>query len=175
MARLAAIISTLMVLTTPALAVETEEIGKIKANFGGETIAQPTVIAKQGGKSSATAFLIVPGGGMSNLNLVGYSLDNKRLSLEISYMAEQPGPQTAPVDLTITYAPKGTQEHWTSEDAPTRGKITFTSLETKGKEGSAVGTFKAQLCYVKDRSSGPDIKNCRPIEGSFDTKLFVQK
>lgn len=175
MTRLAAIISTLMVLTTPALAVETEEIGKIKANFGGETIAQPTVLAKQGGKSSATAFLIIPGGGMSNLNFVGYSLDNKRLSLEISYMTERPGPQTVPVDLTITYAPKGTKEHWTSEDAPTRAKITFTTLETKGKEGRAAGAFKALLCYAKDHSSGPDTKNCRPIEGSFETKLFVEK
>ncbi len=90
-------------------------------------------------------------------------------------MSEQPGPQTAPIELTITYAPKGTKEYWTSMDAPTPGKITLTTLERKGNEGRAVGTFKALLCFAKDYSSGPDTKNCRPIDGSFDTKFFVEK
>lgn len=173
--RLAAIVFTLMVVMTAVLAVELEEIGKIKANFGGEAIAQPTVLAKSGGKGSATAFLILPGAGMSDLSLVGYGRDNKRLGLEVSYMTEQPGPKTAPMDLKITYAPKGTKEHWTSEDAPTAGKITFTTLETKGNEGRAVGTFKALLCYAKSYESGPDTRNCRPIEGSFDTRFIVEK
>ena len=164
-----------MILTTPALALEIKEIGKIKANFGGETITQPTVLAQRNGKASPTAFLILPGAGISSLNLAGYSRDNKRLGLEVTYMTEQPGPKTAPIDLTITYAPKGTEEYWTSMNAPTPGKITFTTFERKGNEGRAVGNFKALLCYTKDHSSGPDAKNCRPIEGSFDTKFFVEK
>lgn len=164
-----------MILTTPALAFEIKEIGKIKANFGGETITQPTIIAKQGSKSSATASLIVPGGGFSALSFSGYSRDNKRLGLEASFKTERPEPQSVPYDLTITYAPKGTKEHWTSDGAPTPAKITFTTLETKSKEGRAVGTFKALLCYAKNHESGPDTKNCRPIEGSFETKLFVEK
>ncbi len=84
MARLTAIIYMLMVLTTSAVAVEREEIGKIRANFGGETIAQPTVLAQRNGKASPTAFLILPGAGISSLNLAGYSPDNKRLGLEVT-------------------------------------------------------------------------------------------
>ena len=174
--KLAGIISTLMILMTPALAAQSEEIGKIKANFGGETIVQSTVIAKRDGKASATAYMILPGAGVSSLNLVGaYGPANQRLSIELTYMTEQPGPKTVPIDLTISYSPKGTKEHWTSEDAPTPGKITFTTLERKGQEGRAVGTFKALLCYAKGHGSGIDTKNCRPIEGSFETKFLVEK
>lgn len=173
--RLITIATTFIVAVTPALAFEVEEIGNIKANFRGEAIAQPTVLAKPGGKGSATAYLLLPGAGMSDLNLVGYSRDNKRLSIEVLYMAEQPDTKTAPMDLTIIYAPKGTKEYWTSEDAQTAGKITFTTLETKGNEGHAAGTFKALLCYAENHESGPDSNNCDPIEGSFDTRFFVEK
>ncbi len=175
MKKVAAILSTLVILTTPALAYDIEEIGTIEANFGGEAIVQPTVLARDGDEASATAFLILPGGGMSNLSLAGYSLDNKRLGLDASYMTEQPGPQTAPIAVTITYAPRGTKEHWTSDDAPTPPNITFTTLAVEGEEGRAVATFKALLCYAEDHDSGPDTGNCRPIEGSFDTRFTVEK
>lgn len=175
MTRYVAFISMFMALAMPALAFEIEEIGSIKADFDGEAITQPTVLAKQEGKASATAFLFLPGGGMSGLSLAGYSRDNKRLGLEVSYMTERPDPQTVPIDLTITYAPKGTKEHWTSEDAPTPVEITFTTLETKGEEGRAIGTFKAILCYAENYDSGSDTGNCRPIEGRFETKIFIEE
>lgn len=175
MKKLVVIISSQMLLAMPALAFEIEEIGKIKATFGSETIMQPTVLAKQGPESSATASLILPGAGFSALSFSGYSVDNKRLGLELSYKTERPDPKTVPYDLTITYSPKGNKAHWTSEGAPSPAKVTFTTLETKGKEGRAVGSFKALLCYAESLASDPDMKNCRPIEGSFDTKIFVGK
>ena len=76
------------------------------------------MLIKQSGKSFATAFLLVPGGGFSTLSLAGYSLDNKRLGLELSYTTERPNPQSAPNDVTITYSPKDNKEHWASEGAP---------------------------------------------------------
>ena len=169
-----AAMSPMMMLST-AQAFETQEIGKLKANFGGEKIEQPTVRVKSGKDDSNTAFLFVQKVGVSSLSLAGYSLDNKRLWIDVSYMSMQPGPTTAPMNLTITYAPAGDQGHWTSDEAPTPAKITFTTFESKGKEGRAVGSFKAQLCYAKNLGADADIKNCRPIEGSFDTKFFVEK
>ncbi len=54
--KFSAVLFTLSVLTTPALAFEIEEIGKLQATFGNEIITQPSVIAKTDGQTSPTAF-----------------------------------------------------------------------------------------------------------------------
>jgi hypothetical protein len=90
-------------------------------------------------------------------------------------MSELPGPATAPINLTVTYSPKGNKQHWTSEDSPTPVGVTFSTLEIAGDEGRAVGIFAAMLCYAEDHETGGDPGNCRPIEGRFDTRFFVEK
>lgn len=169
-----AVLFTLVVFASPALGFETEEIGKIEATFEGQSIAQPTVIARNGGQADATAFLIIPGGGFSSLSLAGFSLDNKRLGIEIGFMSEDPGPQTAPIDLAITYSPTGTSVHWTSENAPTPPTITFTTLEADAGKGRVAGSFSGVLCYAEDYGSDADTENCHPIEGTFDTVFLVE-
>lgn len=171
------IISALSVLAfaaTPLLAFEIEEIGKLDAVFNGETLSQPTVLVRDGDQVESTAFLIVPGGGFSALSLVGFSLDNKSLALGVEFMATEPGPQTAPFSVTITYTPTGTSAHWTSEEAPTPPVVTFTTLEVGAAEGRAAGTFSGTLCYAEDYETGPDTGNCRPVEGSFDTPFMIE-
>lgn len=173
--KLAALVATLLLVVTPAQAFETEAIGKLTANFGGEAITQPTVHIQSGKEKSNTAFLFVQKVGFSNLSLSGYSADNKRLGIDVSYMSLQPGPKTAQIEQTVTYASGGSTAFWTSDGAPKPAKITFTTFETKGNEGRAIGKFEALVCYVKTPTAEPDTKNCRPIEGSFDTKFFVEK
>ena len=90
-------------------------------------------------------------------------------------MTEKPGPKTAPLDMTISYAPRGGAQRWTSEDAPSAPAVTFTTLEANDKEGRAVGTFAAELCLAEDYEGGGDPGNCRMIEGRFDTRFFVER
>lgn len=170
-----ALLLVLLVFATPAPAFEIEEIGTIEATFGDESIVQPTVLARDGDEASGTAFLFLGGGGFSSFSLAGYSADNRRLGLEVDYMTEEPSPETAPLGLTITYAPEGKQEHWTSEDAPSAPSVTFTTFEFADGEGRAAGSFAAVLCYAADYESGADTGNCRPIEGRFDTRFFVEE
>lgn len=169
-----AVFSTLVAFASPALAFEIEEIGKLQATFQGQSIAQPTVIARDGDEADATAFLIIPGGGFSSLSLAGFSADNKRLGIEAAFMSENPRPQTALIDLTITYSPNGTGAHWTSEGAPSAPVVTFTTLEFGAAQGIAMGTFSGVLCYAQDYGSDADTQNCHPIEGTFDTVIFVE-
>ncbi len=164
-----------LILATPALAFETEEIGVLEARFGDENISQPTVIARSENETSATAFLFLAGGGFSSFSIAGYSLDNKRLSLELDYMSERPAVGTVPIGVTITYAPQGTAQHWTSEGAPTPPAISFTRLDVVGEEGHAVGTFAALLCYADGYGVEADTANCRQIDGHFDTRFFVEQ
>lgn len=165
----------LILLTTPVLAFEIEEIGVIEATFGDESISQPTVIARSGDEISATAFLFLAGGGFSSFSIAGYGLDNRRLGLELAYMSEQPGPDTVPIGLTITYAPQGTAQHWTSEGAPTPPEITFTRFDFDGEEGHTVGSFAALLCYADGYGVEADTDNCRQIDGDFETRFFIEQ
>lgn len=172
--RFTAAFLSLLVTATPSLSFETEEIGMIEASFDAATIAQPTVLAHDGDESSATAFMFLTGVS-SALSLSGYSTDNARLSVEVDFMGEQPAPETPPLGVTITYAPQGGAQRWTSEDAPSAPVVTFTTLEANDEEGRAVGTFSAELCFAEDYEGGGDPGNCRMIEGRFDTRFFVER
>ncbi|MDM7931520.1 hypothetical protein [Tabrizicola sp.] len=173
--KLAVVLCTVVGFGAPALAFEIEEIGTIEATFDGESISQPTVMVRDGDVEQATAFLFLAGAGISAFSVSGYSADNKRLSVEVNFLAEDIGPATAPFGLTISYAPEGTALHWTSEEAPTPPSVTFSTLEIVGNEGRATGTFAALLCYAEGYESGGDPENCRPIEGRFDTPFFVEQ
>jgi hypothetical protein len=172
--RLISTLATIVALSTPALAFEIEDIGQLDATFGGARIAQPTVLVRDGDEAQATAFLMVLDGGFSSLSLAGYSMDNQRLGIDLDFMVSAPAPQTAPLNLTITYAPAGGGGYWTSEEAPIQPAIGFTTLELGEGEGRAAGTFSGTLCLAETYGASADPGNCRPIEGSFDTRFFIE-
>lgn len=165
---------SLLVTATPSLAFETEDIGMIEATFDSATIVQPTVIARDRNQASATACMFLTDVS-SALSISGYSTDNTRLSVEVDFMAKQPGPETPPLGVTISYAPQGDAQRWTSEDAPSAPAVTFTTLEANDEEGRAAGTFSAELCFAEDHEGGGDPGNCRMIEGRFDTRFFIER
>lgn len=165
---------TSLMLATPSLAFDIEEIGMIEANFESVAIAQPTVLASDGDQASPTAFMFLTGIS-AGLSISGYSTDNARLSVEVDFMTEQPGPEATPLDMTISYATAGGAERWTSEDAPSLPSVTFTTLNANDEDGQAVGTFVAELCFAEDYEGGGDPDNCRMIEGRFDTRFFVER
>jgi hypothetical protein len=172
--KFAAAVVALFVSATPSLAFETEEIGMIEASFDTRTIAQPTVLARDGDEASATAFMFLTGISAA-LSIAGYSTDNARLSVDVDFMTEQPGPKTAPLGITISYAPSGGALRWTSDGAPSSPSLTFTTLEANDEEGRAAGTFAAELCFSEDYEDGGDPGNCRMIEGRFNTRIFVER
>ena len=166
--------STLFAFFTPVLGAEIEEIGTLQATFNGERIVQPTVIGTGDGASGATAVFIKSGEDPSLLSLGGFSPDNKRLGVDVTYTGEDPDLHTTPLDLTITYVPTGTDEHWTSEAARSPPETTFTTLDLGAEMGRATGWFTGLLCFTEGYESASDPDNCRPIEGSFDTVFFVE-
>lgn len=128
------------------------------------------------GEEESTAFLFVQQTGFSSLSLAGYSDDNSRLGIEVSYLALQFIPETTPINVTISYSPpRPSKEFWTSDDAPNPATLIFTTFETKGNEGRVVGTYQAELCRAESIEAEPDTGNCRPIEGTFDSMFFVEK
>jgi hypothetical protein len=173
--RSALTLSALLVLAGPAVAMEVEEIGTMQTTFAGESITQPTVLATQGDERSPTAYLFRPGGGFSALTISSFAPGKPRVFLEVNYFAETPGRDTAPDFVAITYDPPGTRQHWTSEEAPNPPSVTFTTLEVDGEDGRAVGTFAALLCFAEDYGADADLDNCHTIEGSFDTRFFIEE
>jgi hypothetical protein len=169
-----AVLSTLVTFSAPAFAYDIEEIGMLRATFDGNAIDQPTVIVKSDGVKSATAYMLVIGGGFSNLSLTGFSLDNARLDVSAGFLQTTPSPQAQVFSLEITYSPTGTGQHWTSDEAPTSPTITFTTLEFDDTQGRAVGTFTGLLCYADGYEAEPDPDTCKPMEGSFDTQFVME-
>ena len=163
------------VVATPALAFEIEEIGTLEADFAGEAIAQPTVRARDGDEVSSTAFLHISGAGFSSLNLAGFSHDNARLDIGVEFHSDTPDAGMPPYGVEISYAPTGTAQRWVSDEASGAVSVSFTTLSFEGDEGQVTGTFSATLCYTESYEEDPDMNNCRPIEGSFDTPIAIER
>ena len=168
------VLTILVVFSSPVLAYEMEEIGMLRATLDGQAIELPTMMVKSGDEEQAMAFLHVIGGGFSNLSLTGLGMDNARLDISAGFFAQTPSPVAAVSALTIDYAPIGTGQHWTSDEAPAPPAITFTTLEFDNVQGRAAGTFAGVLCFADGYEADPDTNNCKKIEGSFDTKFFME-
>lgn len=174
----AACLAVLAVLATSAHAMEVAEIGTIEADFDGEVIALPTVSASDGQEVSSTAYLHLVGGGFSSLSLTGLGRDNARLDISVLFHSAMPDAETPPVDVEISYAPKGTAQRWTTSfEAMGTGPNTvdFTILRFEGDQGHVTGTFSGLLCYTESYDGDPDVNNCRPIQGSFDTPIEIER
>jgi len=165
----------ILFLASPAMATEIEEIGTMQTVFDGEKIIQPTVLATQGDNRRPTAYLFRPGGEFSSLTVSSINPSKPRVFVVLDYFAETPGRDTAPMRVDITYASLPGTRHWTSEEVPTPPSVTFTTLEVDGEEGRAAGTFEALLCFAEDYGADADLDNCRKIEGSFDTRFFIEE
>ena len=175
MTRFARALCVVLFLASPVMATEIEEIGTVQTTFDGESITLPTVLATRDDERSPTAYLFRQGAGFSHLTVSSYSPGNPRVFVEVDYFAETPGRETAPYFVAVIYDPPGTRQHWTSEEAPTPPSVTFTTLDIESDEGRAVGTFKALLCLAEDYGAEADLDNCRNIEGSFDTRFFIEE
>lgn len=153
---------------SPAVAAM-ETIGTITAEFDGATIEQATMRVDQDGEKSATAEI----SRVMNITSISiYGTGKGQISLEIMYTAKTPGPDTPLLEASVQHFPGGIGPHWTSEGAPDAPRIRFTTLDTDGEEGRAEGTFEATLCWVEKIGRDADAGNCKPISGSFSTKLF---
>ncbi|KPP83659.1 MAG: hypothetical protein HLUCCA08_07620 [Rhodobacteraceae bacterium HLUCCA08] len=163
----------LPLLALPAHAWEVEEIGKITATFDDETFERSTVIVTDGDLVSPTANLFLSLNNFSGLSLMTEDAD---FVVEANFMSHAPGPETAPISTSVTYAsPDGNMQFWQSEGAPEPLEVTFTTLSVEGDKGHAAGSFRGVLCLADGLGAEVDPDNCRPIEGTFDTPFFVEE
>jgi hypothetical protein len=148
-----------------------QTIGQIEAEFDGETLSQTTVSYLDEVKREGTASLTTSSG-YTGLSI--YAVEGRPISIEAMYASTaMPDPTSRPVSMTIGYFPNGFTSYWTSEDAPEPVRITFDQLDTGTDAPHARGTFEAVLCFVAEMNAGPDIDNCKPITGRFDTQLIL--
>lgn len=148
-----------------------QTIGQIEAEFDGVTLSQTTVSYLDEGKREGTATLTTTRG-YTGLSI--YAVEGRLISIEAMYVSTAtPDPTSRPASMTISYFPNGFSSYWTSEDAPEQVRITFDRLDTGTDAPHARGTFEAVLCFVAEMNAEPDIDNCKPITGRFDTQLIL--
>ncbi len=162
----------LPLLSLPAHAWEVEEIGKITATFDGEAFERSTVIVTDGDLVSPTANLFLTLNNFSSLSLL---TEDGNFVIDATFMSHAPGPETAPISTSMSFAPDGNMQFWMSEGAPEPLEVTFTTLSVEGDKGHAAGSFRGVLCFADGLGEEVDPDNCRPIEGTFDTPFFVEE
>lgn len=162
----------LQLLALPAHAWEVEEIGKITATFADETFERSTVIVTDGDLVSPTANLFLTLHNFSSLSLL---TEDGNFVINADFMSHAPGPETAPISTSVSFAPDGNMQFWLSDGAPAPLEVTFTTLSVEGDKGHAAGSFRGVLCFSADLGAGADTDNCRPIVGAFDTPFFVEE
>ena len=167
-------LSVLAVAAMPALADETEDIGKMQATFGDQAIELPTMIYTSGDDVSPSAYMFAPGGGFTVLSIAGMNMANDRLDIQVDFYPAPPSTGAGAFSLEISYDPTGNGQRWTSDEAPTPAAISFTTLEFDDVQGRAAGTFTGELCYADGYEAEADPGNCKLIEGSFDTQFFME-
>jgi len=165
MTRTTLLFSILWLLAAPASAQDIQTIGLIEADFAGEPLSQTTISYLDRGQRLATASLTNTGG-LTSLTI--QAAEGNPVVIEALFNSTAPGPQTAPIYVTIGYFPSGMQPHWTSEDAPEPAQVIFEALD----DTQAIGTFEAHLCFVPEGAYEPDTTNCQSISGRFETGLI---
>lgn len=166
------LVAVILAFASAAQAWEIEEIGTITGTFAEETFKRPTVIVTNGEDVSPTAFMILTVGNFSSLNLM---TGDGNFVIEADFMSHAPGPDTAPVSTSVSYAPDGNTRVWLSEGAPAPLEVTFTTLVIDGEEGQATGSFRGLLCLADGLGAEADPGNCRAIDGKFDTPFFIEE
>ena len=169
---LSLVVCAMPLLSLPAHAWEVEEIGRITATFANETFERSTVIVTDGDLVSPTANLFLT---LNNISALSLLTEDGNFVIDATFMSHAPGPETAPISTSVTFAPDGTMRFWVSDGAPEPLEVTFTTLSVDGDEGHAAGSFRGLLCFADGLGAEADPGNCRPIEGTFDTPFFVEE
>lgn len=93
-----------------------------------------------------------------------------RLVLEISL---PPGAQTGdqPRDARISFRPDGWRDYWVSPPNFPEGALRIDQLDLSGPSPRIVGHFAVPLCFTPTPLHTPDLTNCLPASGRFETAL----
>lgn len=153
-------------------AMELETLGEIHVEFDGEAFTRPTVFGTEGGDSAATATFMRTFGPVV---VALFGTPGPQLSIDLQ-IGEDFALGDAPERAVISYFPGEVFRHWTSEDAAEDAaeppRVTLTRFELDGESGHIAGTFAASLCLVDGPRAKPDPDNCKPVSGSFDTRII---
>lgn len=93
-----------------------------------------------------------------------------RLVVEMSLRpAARTGDQ--PHDARISYRPDGWRDYWVSPPDFPEGALVIDHLDLSGPSPRIAGHFAVSLCFTPTPLHTPDLTNCLPASGRFDTAL----
>jgi len=93
-----------------------------------------------------------------------------RIILEIALpLRAQRGDQ--PHDARILFQPDGWRNYWSSAPEFPAGGLVVTALDLSGPAPRITGHFSVPLCFTKSPMHTPNLAQCKPATGRFDTVL----
>lgn len=93
-----------------------------------------------------------------------------RIILEIAFPPRaRQGDQ--PHDARILFQPDGWRNYWTSPPDFPAGGVVITALDLSGPAPRIAGHFSVLLCFTQSPIHTPDLAQCKPATGRFETRL----
>ena len=154
---------------------EREQLGMLDDLFGGDNPMAGIVEQLTGQPAGGTGHI--------NLDISGHDpassniLTEQVLSLDVYLYSDEP-PLGEPMQADITYVLEASGSFipavfYTSSDGGGEASVTFERLDLDAGVGHATGSFQGTLCRMEGARlmDGPDLSDCLPAEGRFDTAL----
>ncbi|MBN7797067.1 hypothetical protein [Parahaliea mediterranea] len=148
-----------------------DTLGTVTATLGGDSYTGVT-LAPAGEREGSASYTKM--GGLTMVNIQAHDLEtgglmDNVLSLSFSLMGE--AGSSAFFEASLSFWPEGMSgPFYDSAQSGARVELELDTLEL-GDSGRAKGTFAGSVCYQAGFYSEPDLGNCRPLKGSFDTGL----
>ncbi|MCC5961623.1 MAG: hypothetical protein JJU09_00725 [Rhodobacteraceae bacterium] len=154
---------------------EREQLGMLDDLFGGDNpmagMLEQLTGEPVGGTEHIT--LTISGHDPASPNI----LTEQTLALDVYLYSDEP-PLGQPMQADITYVLEASGSFipavfYTSSDGGGEASVIFERLDLGAEDGHATGTFQGNLCRMEGARlmDGPDLSDCLPVEGRFDTAL----
>lgn len=161
-------------LASPVAAqIEKNPVGAINATIGGEAYAGETLDVPSEGTSTADFQSFGP---VTTLSIQAHdpqaeSIMHNVVAIEISIMGE--GTSASIMDgSSISWWPDGMSvPFYLSDGSGVVPEVNIDDLSLEDGAGFIKGSFSALICRYEKILEEPDMDDCRPVEGSFDTAL----
>jgi hypothetical protein len=144
-----------------------EAIGQISASIDGEALEWRTLGTDDSGTDYNTSLQAF--GPMRTVSIMGFPPGRVTMRGTIQLTFTLMEGSFATVEQEVIHAPEGLGRVWTSLEG--EDLITIESFEAGADTGGVSGRISGRVCLKESLFAEPDVGTCKPIEGSFISRL----
>lgn len=155
-----------------------ESVGTVDVDLGGEVRTFHTVGMKRDGQTAMTSTFNLSDR-LSDLTIQAHPVPRFTSTDVISINASWFGAYSdgaAPASVEVLWLPEGmSKPFYTSDQVSEAPVLEIGMINRDGETGQITGTISATVCRVSGLYEPPDMEDCLPLTGTFDTQVLVKE